>query len=114
MSGLALRYRGPREGIRLEPRTAAGPVAIGDTIPLPLGPIVLGRGQTVDVVVHCERIARHHTRLSWSDAGELLLEDLGGTNQTQVNGTSVPRAVLRAGDVVSLGEACDFEVVATG
>ena len=44
-----------------------------------------------------------HCRLTLSDTNELLLEDLGSTNGTFVNGEKVPTAVLSDGDKVTVG-----------
>ncbi len=65
---------------------------------------VLGRDVTNDIVLGDSEISRQHARLSRTPGG-YLLEDLGSTNGTFVNGERLvaPR-VLNHGDVVALGE----------
>ena len=63
----------------------------------------IGRAPGVDFVVDAALVSRVHCRLTLSDANELLLEDLGSTNGTFVNGEKVPTAVLSDGDKVTVG-----------
>jgi predicted component of type VI protein secretion system len=67
--------------------------------------IVIGRDDGVDVVINAAEVSRRHTRL-YLEAGGYIIEDLGSTNGTFVNGqrltTSLP---LRSGDIIMLGEA---------
>jgi len=63
----------------------------------------IGRAPGVDFVVDAALVSRVHCRLTLSDTNELLLEDLGSTNGTFVNGEKVPKAVLSDGDKVTVG-----------
>ena len=63
----------------------------------------IGRAPGVDFVVDAALVSRVHCRLTLSDANELLLEDLGSTNGTFVNGKKVAKAVLNDGDKVTVG-----------
>lgn len=65
---------------------------------------LLGRDVTSDIVLGDSEISRQHARLSRTPGG-YLLEDLGSTNGTFVNGERLvaPR-VLNHGDVIGLGE----------
>ena len=63
----------------------------------------IGRAPGVDFVVDAALVSRVHCRLTLSDADELLLEDLGSTNGTFVNGKKVAKAVLNGGDKVTVG-----------
>ncbi|MEW6566612.1 MAG: FHA domain-containing protein [Chloroflexota bacterium] len=65
---------------------------------------VLGRDVANDIVLSDSEISRQHARLSRTPGG-YLLEDLGSTNGTFVNGERLvaPR-VLNHGDVIGLGE----------
>lgn len=63
----------------------------------------IGRASGVDFVVDAALVSRVHCRLTLSDTNELLLEDLGSTNGTFVNGEKVPKAVLSDGDKVTVG-----------
>lgn len=63
----------------------------------------VGRAPGVDFVVDAALVSRVHCRLTLSDANELLLEDLGSTNGTFLNGQKVGRAVLSDGDKLTVG-----------
>jgi pSer/pThr/pTyr-binding forkhead associated (FHA) protein len=63
----------------------------------------IGRAPGVDFVVDAALVSRVHCRLTLSDTNELLLEDLGSTNGTFVNGEKVPKAVLSDGDKLTVG-----------
>ena len=69
----------------------------------PTGEVVLGRDQKSSLVVQDPQASRRHLRIS-AKLGEFVLEDLGSSNGTFVNGQRVTRAVLRPGDKVLLGE----------
>jgi ABC transport system ATP-binding/permease protein len=73
--------------------------------------LTLGRSTVANLQVASNGVARLHARLSWSDDGVLIVEDLGSTNGTKVNGARVSRHPLRAGDTLTLAERFDFEVV---
>ena len=66
--------------------------------------LTVGRDSTNGVVINDAEISRRHARLSFQ-GGKYVLEDLGSTNGTFVNGQRLagPR-VLKAGEVVSFGE----------
>ena len=54
----------------------------------------IGRAPGVDFVVDAALVSRVHCRLTLSDANELMLEDLGSTNGTFLNGQKVNKATL--------------------
>jgi pSer/pThr/pTyr-binding forkhead associated (FHA) protein len=66
--------------------------------------LTIGRDSTNDLVINDAEISRRHARLTFQ-GGKYVLEDLGSTNGTFVNGQRLagPR-VLKAGEVVSFGE----------
>lgn len=66
--------------------------------------LTIGRDSTNEVVINDAEISRRHARLTFQ-GGKYILEDLGSTNGTFVNGQRLagPR-VLKAGEVVSFGE----------
>jgi pSer/pThr/pTyr-binding forkhead associated (FHA) protein len=64
--------------------------------------IVIGRSSEVDMVLVEDMVSRRHARIL-VDGGRLLLEDLGSTNGTFVNGEKVRRAELHEGDRVLVG-----------
>jgi len=63
----------------------------------------MGRAPGVDFVVDAALVSRVHCRLTLSPANELLLEDLGSTNGTFVNGEKVNTAALSSGDKLTVG-----------
>jgi predicted component of type VI protein secretion system len=66
--------------------------------------ITLGRDITNDIVINDPEVSRHHSRMTRS-AGGYMLEDLGSTNGTFVNGQRLTGArQLNSGDLISLGE----------
>jgi diguanylate cyclase (GGDEF)-like protein len=69
------------------------------------GDLVLGRGRDADVRVQGDGISRQHVRLRIED-GSVVLQDLGSTNGSFVNGDRVttPRR-LEDGDKIQLGSA---------
>ena len=66
--------------------------------------IDIGRDSTNEIVINDAEISRRHARLTFQ-GGKYVLEDLGSTNGTFVNGQRLagPR-VLKSGEVVSFGE----------
>lgn len=74
----------------------------------------VGRDSTNEIVINDAEVSRRHARLTFQ-GGKYVLEDLGSTNGTFVNGQRLagPR-VLKAGEVVSFGEqiVLVFEVTA--
>lgn len=64
--------------------------------------VTLGRARDNDVILDDPRVSRHHARIVLR-YGQHLLQDLGSTYGTAVNGEAVRESVLRAGDYLSLG-----------
>lgn len=65
--------------------------------------LVIGRQVDCDVVVSHPTVSRHHARLIFRDGG-WILQDLGSTNGTRLNGQRVGRCRLRPGDQLALGD----------
>jgi hypothetical protein len=67
--------------------------------------VVIGRDVNADLVINTAEISRRHARL-YMDGGVYVVEDLGSTNGTFINGQrlTTPTA-LRSGDMIMLGEA---------
>jgi pSer/pThr/pTyr-binding forkhead associated (FHA) protein len=77
----------------------------GGVVPLQQGPpFVLGRQQGVDLLLPEELVSRLHARLVF-EGDELVLEDLGSTNGTYLNGARVTRARVNEGDRILLGQS---------
>ena len=74
----------------------------GAEFPLSDSPeIVVGRSSDVDMVLIEDMVSRRHARLECTE--EILIEDLGSTNGTFVNGERIKRAKLQEGDRVLIG-----------
>lgn len=74
----------------------------GAEFPLEDSPeIVVGRSSDLDMVLIEDMVSRRHARIECTD--EILIEDLGSTNGTFVNGERIKRARLKEGDRVLIG-----------
>lgn len=90
-----------------------GPVP-GTVFPLEGEQLILGRDPSNAVVINDPEVSRRHARLTFQ-GGRYVLEDLGSTNGTFVNGRRLTAPyVLKPGDVVSFGAEITlvFEAVA--
>ncbi|HEV3312025.1 MAG TPA: DUF3662 and FHA domain-containing protein [Chloroflexota bacterium] len=86
----ASRLEGPDRSFRLE-----------------AGPISIGRSPDNDIVIDDRRVSRHHAELAQSN-GRWVVQDLGSTNGTALNGRLTKQNPLHDGDRVSLG---GFELI---
>jgi hypothetical protein len=66
--------------------------------------LLVGRSSGCDVVLSDATVSRKHARLILRD-GRWVLQDLGSTNGSRLNGRQVGRCQLRPGDELCLGEA---------
>ena len=65
---------------------------------------LMGHGADCDVVLDPPSIAVHHCRLTYQPGGEAVLQDLGSTQGTFVNGVQIwAPARVTPGDAVTLG-----------
>lgn len=64
--------------------------------------IVIGRGGELDIVLVEEMVSRKHAKIT-TQAGKIVIQDLGSTNGTFVNGEKIKRARLKEGDRVLIG-----------
>jgi len=64
--------------------------------------VTLGRARDNDVILDDPRISRYHARIV-QRYGQFVLQDLGSTYGTALNGQMVQECVLRHGDRLSLG-----------
>ena len=69
----------------------------------------LGRGAECEIQIDVQDVSRVHAAV-WSSGGQLVIEDLGSSNGTFVNGEPVTRRVLAAGDRIRLGRSTDLDV----
>ena len=85
-----------------------GPALSGEIRPAGRA-LEIGRGTSCDVVLADLAVSRRHARIRWKDE-ELVLEDLGSSGGTYVNGERVERCCLRTGDVVRFGRKTEYLV----
>ena len=70
-----------------------------------LGPVIIGRSPSSDIVIDEAYVSATHARFTLQGPA-LVLEDLNSTNGTLVNGHPITRPVtLRDGDEVQVGDA---------
>jgi hypothetical protein len=76
----------------------------GATFGLEGDQLVIGRDVTSNIAIADAEVSRKHARLTFQ-GGKYVIEDLGSTNGTFVNGQRLSGpVVLKAGDLVALGE----------
>jgi len=79
------------------------------TLP-PVGPgetLSVGRAPDCDLVVDDPSVSKHHAALVWEEGnGRVLVEDLGSSNGTHLNGERLNMKMgVRDGDTLGFGEA---------
>src|SRR5512138_1781232 len=76
----------------------------GATFSLEGDQLIIGRDTASNIAINDAEVSRKHARLNFQ-GGKYVIEDLGSTNGTFVNGQRLASpAVLKSGDVISLGE----------
>jgi predicted component of type VI protein secretion system len=66
--------------------------------------VIVGRSKEADVQVDDPNVSRKHAAIYWNN-GRIMIDDLGSTNGTMVNGYPVTRTMLRPTDIVAIGES---------
>ncbi len=91
----------PAQSFRLTMRSGPAP---GKSFPLEQEEVFLGRDLSNDIPISDPEISRRHARFLMRADG-IVIEDLGSTNGTFINGmrVSAPQ-VLHSGDVITFGE----------
>ena len=80
-----------------------GPQA-GMSFPITGNQIVIGREEGLDIILQDAEASRRHTRISWQ-GGQFIIEDLGSTNGTFVNGVQITTPqMLNPGDSIGIGQ----------
>jgi DNA-binding SARP family transcriptional activator len=89
---------------RADGKSGAGRVVLpdGQGVLVAEGITLIGRDLTAQVHLVDSRVSRRHAQIE-TEAGRALLQDLGSTNGTTVNGEPAHDHVLSDGDVISLG-----------
>lgn len=64
----------------------------------------VGRAPDNDMVIPDPRVSSHHLILKRSQSGNFIVNDLGATNPTRVNGRTSSLAELTDGDTLMLGD----------
>ena len=65
--------------------------------------LVIGRGHSADLVLAEPTISRAHAAIGFGADG-FFVQDLGSTNETQVNGARIKRLALTNGDCLQMGK----------
>jgi pSer/pThr/pTyr-binding forkhead associated (FHA) protein len=73
--------------------------------------IRVGRAEDNDVVLADERVSSHHAVFKLGPTGDYLVNDLGATNVTRVNGKPIQLNALATGDTILIG---DYYVIYEG
>ncbi len=82
----------------------AGPLA-GKGFPITGSTLTFGRGSDNDIVLDDTQVSRNHARLI-RHGDEVIIEDLGSTNGTLINGKPVVgQHVLQPADIISIGSS---------
>ncbi len=97
--------RTPSKGSREEPYLivlAGGPVGMMYKLSSKAA-MVIGRGLDADIRLVDDGISRWHAKLTGGSDGNPILEDLGSSNGTFVNGIQIQRQRLKDGDKIQIG-----------
>lgn len=79
-------------------------VGAGKVLPLEKSEMHVGRDVTNDLVISDEKVSRRHARL-YSEGDQYVVEDLGSTNGTFINGARLSGPhLLRVGEQITFGE----------
>jgi pSer/pThr/pTyr-binding forkhead associated (FHA) protein len=67
--------------------------------------VIIGRGRDCDLRIRARDISRRHCRIAFLET-HVVLEDLGSTNGTLLNGKPVTGSqALKPGDIIAIGSA---------
>ncbi|MFA6032644.1 MAG: FHA domain-containing protein [Myxococcota bacterium] len=74
----------------------------GGEFPLSSGELVAGRAPDLDLVLVEDMVSRKHAKIN-INGSEIVIQDLGSTNGTFVNGERIKSAKLKVGDRILIG-----------
>jgi diguanylate cyclase (GGDEF)-like protein len=96
----------PAAPTTIDPNTACLVVIyggeLGKRIPLGTGEVECGRSVQTGVPLDDDAVSRRHARFAWTGSS-FIVADLGSTNGTFVNDTSVRERTLSDGDQIKIG-----------
>jgi diguanylate cyclase (GGDEF)-like protein len=93
----------PREDDAFRPRLiVVSGLMLGFQVELGSAILIVGRASECGLSLPHPSVSRHHCRI-WREGDNYVIEDLGSTNQTYVNGKPIARAQLQDGDQISVG-----------
>ena len=75
--------------------------------------IIIGRSSDLDIVLVEDMVSRKHAKI-YTHNGQVIIQDLGSTNGTFVNGEKIKRVRLREGDRILIGTSIIKLVTADG
>src|SRR5579883_2009968 len=64
--------------------------------------IIIGRSSDLDMVLVEDMVSRKHAKIA-TTSGQVLIQDLGSTNGTFVNGEKIKKVRLKEGDRILIG-----------
>jgi eukaryotic-like serine/threonine-protein kinase len=101
-AAVATHHSGPATPFRL--RVLSGGEMVGATLPLPAGPVTVGRGEKSDLRLEWDVISQKHCGIHWNDETRRHeVVDLGSKNGTMLNDRRVRGSrALVPGDRISL------------
>jgi len=79
---------------------------IGTEYPLTEKETVIGRGRAANISIENKRVSRRHALVTVDEKGNTIIEDLGSSNGTSVNGARIQRQELKDGDKIQIGYHC--------
>ena len=96
-----LRFELDADGV---PRGAVLVVDSGEQFPLTRPQTTIGRSDRADIRIHDANLSRITARLSFTAAGQCMIEDMQSACGTVVNDARVSRAGLHEGDEIRLAD----------
>jgi pSer/pThr/pTyr-binding forkhead associated (FHA) protein len=76
---------------------------VGATFPLTEQKLLVGRGEECQIALDDASVSRVHLEVIRTEHGLMVL-DQGSSNGLRINGTDLPSAMLRSGDLLELGD----------
>ncbi len=79
---------------------------VGTEYPLTETETVIGRGHNANICIENQRVSRRHALVTVDEKGNAIVEDLGSSNGTSINGARIQRQELKDGDKIQIGYHC--------